>query len=444
MNLEIESNELDVEIWKIKKIIKNLSEARGNGTSLISLILPPKDQISRTNKMLTEEYGTASNIKSRVNRLSVLSAITSTQQKLKLYKNVPKNGLVIYCGTITNNEGKEKKVNIDFEPFKPIQRSLYICDNRFHTESLKNLLNDNDIFGFIIMDGNGCLYATLQGSNKVILNKFYVDLPKKHSKGGQSAQRFGRIRLEKRHAYLKKCAELSIQNFITDNVINVKGLVLAGSAEFKDDLFSSEWFDQRLQKNVIKKISVSYGMESGLNEAIEQSAESLSNVKLIHEKKIIQKYMGEIAQDTGKYCFMINDTIKALEMSAIDVLIIWENLEINRYVFKNPSTNEQEILFLDKYQEKDTKNFVESKTGVQFEIVEKTNIVEWIAENYKQFGVTLEIVSDKTQEGSQFCRGFGGIGGLLRWKIDFTEMEVNSELEIYDDDDFNYNDDDFL
>ena len=35
---------------------------------------------------------------------------------------------------------------------------------------------------------------------------------------------------------------------------------------------------------VIKKISVSYGMESGLNEAIEQSAESLSNVKLIHEK----------------------------------------------------------------------------------------------------------------------------------------------------------------
>lgn len=34
--------------------------------------------------MLTGEYGTASNIKSRVNRLSVLGAITSTQQKLKL------------------------------------------------------------------------------------------------------------------------------------------------------------------------------------------------------------------------------------------------------------------------------------------------------------------------------------------------------------------------
>ena len=39
-----------------------------NGTSMISLIIPPKDQVSRVNKMLTDEYGTASNIKSRVNR----------------------------------------------------------------------------------------------------------------------------------------------------------------------------------------------------------------------------------------------------------------------------------------------------------------------------------------------------------------------------------------
>jgi len=52
---------------------------------MISLIIPPKDQISRVSKMLADEFGTASNIKSRVNRLSVLGAITSVQQKLKLY-----------------------------------------------------------------------------------------------------------------------------------------------------------------------------------------------------------------------------------------------------------------------------------------------------------------------------------------------------------------------
>lgn len=56
-----------------------------NGTSMISLIIPPKDQISRIAKMLADEFETASNIKSRVNRLSVLGAITSVQQRLKLY-----------------------------------------------------------------------------------------------------------------------------------------------------------------------------------------------------------------------------------------------------------------------------------------------------------------------------------------------------------------------
>jgi peptide subunit release factor 1 (eRF1) len=67
-------------------------------------------------------------------RLSVLGAITSTQQKLKLYNRIPENGLVLYCGIILTDDGKEKRVNIDFEPFKPINTSLYLCDNKFHTE----------------------------------------------------------------------------------------------------------------------------------------------------------------------------------------------------------------------------------------------------------------------------------------------------------------------
>src|SRR3954451_1374225 len=132
-----------------------------NGTSMISLILPPKDQISRVAKMLADEYGTASNIKSRVNRQSVLSAITSTQQRLKLYNKVPTNGLVVYCGEILTSEGKERKVNIDFEPFKPINTALYLCDNKFHTEALAELLESDQKFGFIIMDGNGALFGPL-------------------------------------------------------------------------------------------------------------------------------------------------------------------------------------------------------------------------------------------------------------------------------------------
>jgi peptide chain release factor subunit 1 len=177
-------------------------------------------------------------------------------------------------------------------------------------QALDELLQDDDKFGFIIMDGNGTLYGTLQGSHREIVHKFSVELPKKHGRGGQSALRFARLRLEKRHNYVRKVAEFATQFFITDNKCNCVGLVMAGSADFKSELMTSDLFDPRLLKNVIKTVDVSYGGESGFNQAIELSSEALGNVKLVQEKRLLQKYFDEISQDTGKYCFMIDDTLK--------------------------------------------------------------------------------------------------------------------------------------
>jgi len=423
-NKQAEDN---IEIWKIKKLIKSLQAARGNGTSMISLILPPKSQISMAAKMLADEFGTASNIKSRVNRLSVLSAITSTQQRLKLFTKVPPNGLVIYCGTILTDDNKEKQVTIDFEPFKPINTSLYLCDNKFHTEALAELLESDDKFGFIIMDGNGSLYGTVAGNAREILHKFSVDLPKKHGRGGQSALRFARLRLEKRQNYVTKVAEMATNLFITNDKCNVSGIILAGSAEFKNVLHEAECFDGRLKAKVIKVVDVSYGGENGFNQAIELSAETLSNVKFIQEKKLISKYFEEISQDSGKFCFGVEDTLKGLEMGAFETLIVYENLDTVRYELKNVATGDEKILNLSAEQEKDATNFVASD-GVELETIEKLPLVEWFANNYKNFGAQLEFVTNRSQEGSQFVKGFGGIGGILRYKVDFMEHD-------YDDDD---------
>lgn len=427
-----DSADRNVEMWKIKRLIKSLEAARGNGTSMISLIIPPKDQISRVAKMLADEFGTASNIKSRVNRLSVLGAITSVQQRLKLYSKVPPNGLVIYCGTIVTDEGKEKKVNIDFEPFKPINTSLYLCDNKFHTEALSALLADDNKFGFIIMDGNGALFGTLCGNTRDVLHKFTVDLPKKHGRGGQSALRFARLRMEKRHNYVRKVAETAVQLFITQDRPNIEGLIMAGSADFKTELSQSDMFDPRLQSKILKVVDVSYGGENGFNQAIELSAEVLSNVKFIQEKRLIGRYFDEISQDTGKYCFGVDDTLKALEMGAVDILIVWENADINRFTLRNHSCDEDIVLHLNSSQENDKSFFVDKETGVELELVDRLPLLEWLANNYKTFGATLEIVTDRSQEGSQFCKGFGGIGGILRYKVDFQSMEYDSQDEDFD------------
>lgn len=335
---------------------------------------------------------------------------------------------MLYCGTILTDDGKEKRVNIDFEPFKAINTSLYLCDNKFHTEALNELLEDDDTFGFIVMDGNGCLYGTLQGNTRNVLHKFTVDLPKKHGRGGQSALRFARLRLEKRHNYVRKCAEMATTFFISDNKCNVTGMVLAGSADFKNDLAQSDIFDPRLSKQIIKIVDVSYGMDPGFNQAIELSAESLANVKLVQEKRLLQKYFDEISQDTGKYCFMVSDTLKALEMSSVETIIVWENLQINRLTVKNTATGEEDILHLTPEQEANDSFFHDPVTGVQLEVTERLTLVEWLANNYRSYGANLEFVTDRSQEGSQFTKGFGGIGGLLRWKVDFAEMEMMDDI----------------
>ena len=428
-------NDKNIEMWKVKKLIKALDAARGNGTSMISLIMPPRDQVSRVAKMLGDEYGTASNIKSRVNRQSVLAAITSAQQRLKLYNRVPPNGLVLYTGTIVTDEGKEKKVTFDFEPFRPINASLYLCDNKFHTEALNELLESDDKFGFIVMDGNGTLFGTLSGNTREVLHKFTVDLPKKHGRGGQSALRFARLRMEKRHNYVRKTAELATQFFINPATSqpNVSGLILAGSADFKTELGQSDMFDQRLSTKILNVVDVSYGGENGFNQAIELSAEVLSNVKFIQEKKLIGKYFEEISQDTGKYVFGVDDTMSALEMGAVETLIVWENLEINRFNLKNSATGETVVKHFNKAQEADQANFKDKATSAELEVVEKTLLLEWFAENYRQFGCTLEFITNKSQEGSQFCRGFGGIGGILRYQVEVNAYEDASDEE-YDED----------
>ncbi|KAF1805643.1 hypothetical protein V8B55DRAFT_1354959 [Mucor lusitanicus] len=426
----------NIEIWKMKKLVQNLDAARGNGTSMISLIVPPRSQISQVTSMLVNEQGTASNIKSRVNRLSVLSAITSTLHRLKLYTKVPPNGLVLYCGTIVTDEGKEKKVNIDFEPHKPINTSLYLCDNKFHTEALSELIETDSKFGFIVMDGHSTLFGTLAGNTRDIIHKFSVDLPKKHGRGGQSALRFSRLREEKRHNYVRKVAELAVNFFITNDKVNVSGLVLAGSADFKTELSQSELFDPRLQAKVIKVVDVSYGGENGFNQAINLAADSLANLKFVHEKKLIGSYFDEISQDTGKYCFGVSDTLKALELGAVENLLVWETLETPRYVVRD-ANNDEHVIHPSKEQEK-TKEFLKDPLADvsadnnknEMAVVEVKPLVEWFTEHYKDFGANLEFVTNRSQEGAQFCKGFGGIGGILRYPVNFEQLD-----SIDDDDD---------
>jgi peptide chain release factor subunit 1 len=418
-------SELSLEIarYRTKKLVKRLEAYRGNGTSMISLIIPPHDAVARAQKLLTAEYGTAVNIKSRVNRQSVQEAITSAQERLKLYTAIPANGLAIYCGTVMTETGV-KKLTFDLEPFRPINTSLYMCDNKFHVEALMTILHESeDIYGFIVMDGNGCLFATLRGNTTEMLFKFTVDLPKKHGRGGQSAQRFGRIREEKRHNYLRKVAEEAVRQFIVNDRCNVIGLIVAGSADFKTDLCQSDLFDPHLREKILTIVDVAYGGETGLRQAISLSSEQLRNVKFLQEKQLLSGYFAEIQQNTDKYCFGLTETFQALEQGAVEKLIVWEQLPTIRYTVKTELARE-EIVYADQ------------PPPDHGEIIDQEPLTDWITTHYRDYGAELYLVTDSTTEGAQFCRGFGGFGGLLRFRVANVAPEAIDDTDLAELEDY--------
>lgn len=393
-----ETNE--IEKWQFKHTISWLKNAKGDGTSFISLICNPTSKIDDINKLLIHEYGTATNIKSRVNRQAVEDAIVSCQQKLKLYNKIPKNGLAIYAGLVDG-----KRICLDIHPLKPIKDKLYLCDNQFHVESIEATLMDSNKYGFIIVDGKGVLFAVLNDKMYDILESVSVDLPKKHNKGGQSSLRFARIRTEKRHNYITKVTELAKKNFITDNKLNVDGIILAGNAEFKDVLVESKLFDQKLSDKIIGIYDISYGQECGLKEAIRLSKDKLSGLSFIRESEDLMKYFDEIKRNTGKYTYGIKETIKAFEEGLCETLFIDENTKFNRIV-KN-----------------DIVSYSDEEDG--------ENLLEWLI-NTKTNNTSLKIISSNTTEGTQFIQGFGGIGSILRYAV-VIEDDVEELDEDYSD-----------
>ena len=125
-------------------------------------------------------------------------------------------------------------------------------------------------------------------------------------------------------------------------------------------------------------------------------------------------------------------------MGAIEKLIVYEDLELVRQELKNTKDDTISVIYIDPKKD-NSKNYIND--GIKLDIINEMELVEWFSINYKNFGAELILVSDKSQEGTQFVRGFGGLGGILRWEVDF---DVNNNNNEFYDDEYNEDDEEFF
>lgn len=132
--------------------------------------------------------------------------------------------------------------------------------------------------------------------------------------------------------------------------------------------------------------------------------------------------------------FGVADTMKAIEMGALDTMMLFEAIEIMRYEVKNPVTQEVKVHYLNDQQAEDPKYFKDKESGVDLEVTSVEQLGDWLVMNYKQFGINIEFITDKSSDGFQFVKGFGGIGGFLRYKLELDDLiGANDELSGNDD-----------
>lgn len=81
-------------------------------------------------------------------------------------------------------------------------------------------------------------------------------------------------------------------------------------------------------------------------------------------------------------------------MGAVETLIVWEALPIQRLIIKNPQTEEETVVFQQTERESDMTHLKHKETGIDLECIEKIPLVEWIVQNYTSFGAALEFVTN--------------------------------------------------
>jgi len=410
-----------LELFRLKKTLNTLANKEGRGTELVSLYIPPGRQISDVTNMLRQEYGTASNIKSTTTRKNVQDAIVKTQQRLKLFKKVPENGLVIFCGAIPQNgAGTERIETYVIIPLEPLSIYLYRCDSRFHTEHLQEMLREKEIYGILLIDASAATFAMLQGRRLEIIRQETSGVPGKTRAGGQSARRYERLREMRLQEYFKRIGEHANEVFLS--LKDLKGLIVGGPGPTKYDFDKGDYLNYMLKSRIIGIIDTGYVNEQGVKEVVDRAPEIVRKIRYIEEKEVMQRFLYEIGHDTGLTTYGEEEVRKTLEAGAVKTLLLSEGLDILRVRVKcNACSYEQQ-------------HTLKSQTLTSFEqnlfgkpcprckspalsIVDTQDLIEDFAELAEHANTEVEMISGETEEGQMLKKSFGGIAAILRFKL---------------------------
>lgn len=210
---------------------------------------------------------------------------------------------------------------------------------------------------------------------------------------------FDRLRDEARNNYITKVVEAVHGRFLSPSGLNVAGLIVGGFADLKRQFIECDKLDYRIRSSsksaILASIDLASGGELGLHEAIRKSASVIKESEIEKEREALSLYFKEIAHGDC-YSTGIDATFDALENGMVSKLYLWTESTLRT------GMSEGRRIFTSD----------ESRT---LSMSEKA-LDYFLDDSSRLNGAELHVITGTTGEGSQFVKGFGGIGALLRWK----------------------------
>jgi len=339
----------------------------------------------------------------------VLTALEKIIQQLKLFKQTPPNGLVVFCGNVSPVEGKDDIKMWSFEPPFKLNQKLYWCDQTFVIEPMKELVREKEIYGLIVLDAKEANIGILKGKSIQQLKHMDSTVPSKTVKGGMSQKRYDRIRDDALNEFFRK-----VSDSVTEALLNqpdLKGIIIGGPGPTKETFAKGEYLNYQLQKKLLGIKDTGYTGEYGLGELVKRSADLLETASVVKERELMEKFFAKLNTE-GNVIYGFDETLKALEAGAVETLLLSEGFDWVHAKLKCECGFEIEKDLSKKIAEGQTCR----KCGKRMKIDEEKDLMDVIVEKAKALGTTVEFISTETTEGAQF-KELGGFGAFLRYKL---------------------------
>ncbi|OPY22890.1 MAG: Peptide chain release factor subunit 1 [Methanobacterium sp. PtaU1.Bin242] len=402
------------EIYEVKRTLEELSQKRGRGTELVSVYIPPDRQISDVVKHMREELSQSANIKSKQTKKNVQSAIEVIMQRMKLFPKPPEKGLVLFVGMIPRGgPGTEKMETYVFEPPEPVQTYIYHCNSEFYLEPLQEILEEKDIYGLAVIDRKEATIAVLRGKRIDIIKHLTSGVPGKHKAGGQSQRRFDRLIDLAAHEFKKRIGEHMNDAFLA--IPDLKGVIVGGPGHTKEEFVEGDYLHHEIKQKIITTVDTSYTGEFGIREVMDKSMDVLTEIDVMREKKLVQRFLHELVDENGLASYGEAEVRRNLAMGAVEVLLLSENLKKKRLIYHCPSCQGKTEKTVKR--EAETEEMTCPSCGEKMKTEEGRDLIDSFVDMAEEVGSEVEIISTETEEGMQLLKAFGGIAAILRYRV---------------------------